>query len=190
MFVVKENLKNDKVDNDDESIYLSVTRGNGTRLNSQVMIGGGCAVILQENLATEPCVTTSDVGWIVNEEIPATKHNTPTLKSTLRGFQAAGISFSFAIVSLQAVQAVFNEACTLFRLSINSYLVLPLTHFSFQSQMWLKQDPTHNSPILYFQIHVLHLRLFHVFHLFVFFRHIQSLSENNRERKLPSAAGR
>lgn len=158
MSVVKENLKNDKVDNDDESRYLSVTRGNGTRLNSQVMIGGGCAVILQENLATEPCVTTSDVGWIVNEEIPATKHNTPTLKSTLRGFQAAGISFSFAIVSLQAVQAVFNETCTLFRLSINSYLVLPLTHFSFQSQMWLKQDPTHDSPILYFQIHVLHLR--------------------------------
>lgn len=60
--------------------YLSVTRGNGTRLNSQVMIGGGCAVILQENLATEPCVTTSDVGWIVNDEIPAGKQNTPTLK--------------------------------------------------------------------------------------------------------------
>lgn len=70
--------------------YLSVTRGNGTRLNSQVMIGGGCAVILQENLATEPCVTTSGVGWIVNDEIPARKQNTPPSKSTLRGFQAAG----------------------------------------------------------------------------------------------------
>lgn len=65
-------------------MYLSVTRGKGTRLNSQVMIGGGCAVVLHENLATEPSVTTSDVGWIVNDEIPATKQNTPTLKSTFR----------------------------------------------------------------------------------------------------------
>lgn len=46
-------------------------RGKGTRLNSHVMIGGGCAVILQENLATEPWVTTRDAGWIVNGEIPA-----------------------------------------------------------------------------------------------------------------------
>lgn len=53
-----------------------MTRGNGTRLNSQVMMGGGCAVILHENLATEPCVTTSDVGWIVNDEIPARKGKT------------------------------------------------------------------------------------------------------------------
>lgn len=36
------------------SAYLSVARGNVTRLNSHVMIGGGCALILQENLATEP----------------------------------------------------------------------------------------------------------------------------------------
>lgn len=28
---------------------------------------------LHENLATEPCVTTTDVGWIVNDEIPAGK---------------------------------------------------------------------------------------------------------------------
>lgn len=55
------------------SAYLSVARGNVTRLNSQVMIGGGCALILQENLATEPCVTTTDIGWIAKEEIPATK---------------------------------------------------------------------------------------------------------------------
>lgn len=44
------------------------------RLNSQVIIAGGCALILHENLATEPCVTTSDIGWTVNEEIP-TKQN-------------------------------------------------------------------------------------------------------------------
>lgn len=51
--------------------YLSVARGNVTRLNSQVMIGGGCALILQDNLAMEPCVTTTDTGWIVKEEMPA-----------------------------------------------------------------------------------------------------------------------
>lgn len=54
--------------------YLSVARGNVTRLNSQVMIGGGCALILQDSLAMEPCVTTTDAGWIVKEEIPATEH--------------------------------------------------------------------------------------------------------------------
>lgn len=50
-----------------------MARGNVTRLNSQVMMGGGCATILQENLATEPSVATIDVGWTENEEIPATK---------------------------------------------------------------------------------------------------------------------
>lgn len=44
-----------------------------TRLNSQVIMGGGCALILQENLATEPSVTTMDVGWIAKEEIPVEK---------------------------------------------------------------------------------------------------------------------
>lgn len=56
--------------------YLSVARGNMTRLNSQVMIGGGCALILQDNLAMEPCVTTTDTGWIVKEEMPAGDQNT------------------------------------------------------------------------------------------------------------------
>lgn len=51
--------------------YLSVASGNVTRLNSQVMIGGGWALILQDNLAMEPCVTTTDTGWIVKEEMPA-----------------------------------------------------------------------------------------------------------------------
>lgn len=37
------------------------------------MMGGGWAVTLQENLATEPSVTTMDVGWIAKEEIPAGK---------------------------------------------------------------------------------------------------------------------
>lgn len=41
-------------------------------------------MILHENLATEPCVTTSDVGWIVNDEIPASKQNMRALKSTFR----------------------------------------------------------------------------------------------------------
>jgi len=35
------------------------------------MIGGGCALILQENLATEPSVTTTDIGWSAKEDIPA-----------------------------------------------------------------------------------------------------------------------
>lgn len=56
--------------------YLSVARGNVTRLNSQVMIGGGCALILQDNLAMEPCVTTTDTGWIVKEEMPAGEQDT------------------------------------------------------------------------------------------------------------------
>lgn len=41
-----------------------------TLLNSQVMIGGGLAVILQEKRATDPSVTTIDFGWIVKGEIP------------------------------------------------------------------------------------------------------------------------
>lgn len=59
---------------DNNSAYLSVASGNVTRLSSQVMMGGGWALILQENLATEPSITTMDVGWIVKEEIPAAKH--------------------------------------------------------------------------------------------------------------------
>lgn len=39
-------------------------------MNSQVMIGGGLAVIRQVNRATDPSVTTVDVGWITNGEIP------------------------------------------------------------------------------------------------------------------------
>lgn len=35
-------------------------------------------MILQENLATEPCVTTIDDGWIAKEEIPAAKQNSNT----------------------------------------------------------------------------------------------------------------
>lgn len=50
-----------------------MVRGNVTRLNSQVMMGGGWALILQENLATEPSVTTMDVGWIAKAEIPVAK---------------------------------------------------------------------------------------------------------------------
>lgn len=81
-----------------------MTRGNGTRLNSQVMIGGGWAVILHENLATEPCVTTSDVGWIVNVEIPATKQKPPTLKSTFQmHFQPQLFHFLLQLLPFKAV---------------------------------------------------------------------------------------
>lgn len=69
--------------------YLSVARGNVTRLNSQVMIGGGCALILQDSLAMEPCVTTTDTGWIVKEEIPATEQSTDTLHIPLTLFVSA-----------------------------------------------------------------------------------------------------
>lgn len=58
------------------SAYLSVASGNVTRLCSQVMMGGGWALILHENLATEPSVTTMDVGWIEKDEIPAGKQTT------------------------------------------------------------------------------------------------------------------
>lgn len=37
------------------------------------MMGGGWALILQENLATEPSVTTMDVGWIAKAEIPVAR---------------------------------------------------------------------------------------------------------------------
>lgn len=60
-----------------------MARGNVTRLNSQVMIGGGCALILQENLATEPCVTTTDIGWIAKDEIPAAKKEHQYIINTL-----------------------------------------------------------------------------------------------------------
>lgn len=41
-------------------------------------------MILHENLAAEPCVTTSDVGWIVNDDIPATKKHSK-VNITLNG---------------------------------------------------------------------------------------------------------
>lgn len=50
--------------------YLSVASGKVTRLNSQVMIGGGTALILQVKRATEPSVTTMEEGCWVNVEIP------------------------------------------------------------------------------------------------------------------------
>ena len=40
------------------------------RLNSQVMIAGGFDVIWHANLATDPSVTTADVGWLTKGEIP------------------------------------------------------------------------------------------------------------------------
>lgn len=51
-------------------VYLSVASGKVTRLNSQVMIGGGTALILQVKRATEPSVTTMEEGCWVNVEIP------------------------------------------------------------------------------------------------------------------------
>lgn len=52
------------------AVYLSVASGKVTRLNSQVMIGGGMALILQVKRATEPSVTTMEEGCWVNVEIP------------------------------------------------------------------------------------------------------------------------
>jgi len=37
------------------------------------MIAGGLAVTLQENLPTEPWVTTIGVGWLTKDEIPGIK---------------------------------------------------------------------------------------------------------------------
>lgn len=51
-------------------LYLSAASGKVTRLNSQVMIGGGTALILQVKRATEPSVTTMEEGCCVNVEIP------------------------------------------------------------------------------------------------------------------------
>lgn len=51
-------------------VYLSVASGKVTRLNSQVMIGGGTALILQVKRATEPSITTMEEGCWVNVEIP------------------------------------------------------------------------------------------------------------------------
>ena len=50
-------------------------RGRVTRLNSQVMVGGGLEVILQASRPTDPWVTTMEVGWLMKEEIPGTKRN-------------------------------------------------------------------------------------------------------------------
>lgn len=75
--------------------YLSVARGNVTRLNSQVMIGGGCALILQDNLAMEPCVTTTDTGWIVKEEMPAGEQDTSV---TTQGSIAVNCSYKLLFI--------------------------------------------------------------------------------------------
>lgn len=62
-------------------LYLSVASGKVTRLNSQVMIGGGRALILQVKRATEPSVTTMEEGCWVNVEIPVKREKeTDTVK--------------------------------------------------------------------------------------------------------------
>ena len=48
-------------------------RGRVTRLNSQVMRGGGLELMLQASRPTEPSVTTMEEGWLVKEEIPGRK---------------------------------------------------------------------------------------------------------------------
>lgn len=55
--------------------YLSVCNGNELWLNSQVMVAGGLEVTAQENLATEPSVTTTGTGCNTNSEIPVEKVN-------------------------------------------------------------------------------------------------------------------
>lgn len=58
-------------------------------------------MILQENLATEPWVTTSDVGWIVKDEIPAERQNNTCVRGNIpSAFQTAAITSSFATASL------------------------------------------------------------------------------------------
>lgn len=50
--------------------YLSVCRGNVLWFSSQVTVAGGLEVTAQENLATEPSVTTIGTGCDTNSEIP------------------------------------------------------------------------------------------------------------------------
>lgn len=54
--------------------YLSVRKGSGLWLSSQVMVAGGLEVTTQENLATEPSVTAAGTGCDANSEIPAKNH--------------------------------------------------------------------------------------------------------------------
>lgn len=58
--------------------YLSVFRTNALWLSSQVMAAGGLEVTTQENLATEPSVTTTGTGCKTNSEIPA-KNDQPSV---------------------------------------------------------------------------------------------------------------
>lgn len=51
--------------------YLSEFCTNALWLSSQVMAAGGLEVTTQENLATEPSVSTTGTGCNTNSEIPA-----------------------------------------------------------------------------------------------------------------------
>lgn len=51
--------------------YLSVGSADVLWLSSQVMAAGGLEATTQENLATEPTVTTTGSGCNTNSEIPA-----------------------------------------------------------------------------------------------------------------------
>lgn len=58
--------------------HLSVCSTNARWLSSQVMAAGGLEVTTQENLATEPSVTTTATGCTTNAEIPA-KNDLPSV---------------------------------------------------------------------------------------------------------------
>lgn len=58
--------------------YLSVCSSSVLWLSSQVMVAGGLEVTTQENLATEPSVTTTGTGCNTNSEIPA-KNDRPSV---------------------------------------------------------------------------------------------------------------
>ncbi len=62
--------------------YLSVASGKVTLLNSQVMIGGGVAVILQVSRATDPFITVIDIGCWVKVDKPAENINIFTIYET------------------------------------------------------------------------------------------------------------
>lgn len=53
--------------------YLSVRSGNVLWLSSQVMVAGGLEVTAQENLATDPSITTTGTGCKKNSEIAVDK---------------------------------------------------------------------------------------------------------------------
>lgn len=53
--------------------YLSVRSGNVLWLSSQVMVAGGLEVTAQENLATDPSITTTGTGCKINSEIAVDK---------------------------------------------------------------------------------------------------------------------